>query len=93
MIQVLFVLLVPTLLGIALRKLNANVGAVVEMIGGLLGVLVILFLVGSWVPRNWQLLLATGFPVYVASIGLGLAGFCERQPLGRAASEVPDRGR
>jgi BASS family bile acid:Na+ symporter len=74
-IQVLFVLLVPTVLGIALRKWNANVGAVVELIGGLLGVLVIIFLVVSWVPRNWQLLLSTGFPVYAASIGLGLAGF------------------
>lgn len=74
-IQVLFVLLVPTVIGIGLRKWNANVGAVVEMIGGLLGVVVILFLVVSWVPRNYQLLLDTGFPVYAASIGLGLCGF------------------
>lgn len=74
-IQVLFVLLVPTVIGIALRKWNANVGAVIEMIGGLLGVVVILFLIVSWVPRNYQLLLDTGFPVYAASIGLGLCGF------------------
>jgi len=69
-IQVLFVLLVPTVIGIALRKWNANVGAVIEMVGGLLGVLVILFLVLSWVPRNSQLLMTTGFPVYAASISL-----------------------
>lgn len=74
-IQVLVVLLVPTLIGIALRKWNANVGAVVEMIGALLGVVVILFLIGSWVPRNWGLLLETGVPVYAASIGLGVIGF------------------
>ncbi|MFN4116230.1 MAG: bile acid:sodium symporter family protein [Inhella sp.] len=74
-IQVLFVLLVPTVIGIALRKWNANAGAVIEMIGGLLGVVVILFLIISWVPRNYQLLLDTGFPVYGASIGLGLFGF------------------
>jgi len=74
-IQVLVVLLVPTVLGIALRKWNANVGAVVEMVGGALGVAVILFLVITWVPRNWQLLLNTGFPVYAGSIGLGLLGF------------------
>jgi BASS family bile acid:Na+ symporter len=74
-IQVLFVLLVPTVIGIALRKWNANVGAVIEMIGGLLGVLVILFLIVSWVPRNGALLMQTGFPVYAGSIGLGLAGF------------------
>ena len=91
--QVLFVLLVPTLLGIALRKLNANVGAVVEMIGGLLGVLVILFLVGSWVPRNWQLLLATGFPVYVASIGLGLAGFALGYSISRVLRQDTRRSR
>jgi len=74
-IQVLVLLLVPTVIGIGLRKWNANAGAVIEMLGGLLGVLVILFLVVSWVPRNFQLLLQTGFPVYAGSIGLGLAGF------------------
>jgi len=83
-VQVLAVLLVPTLMGITLRRLNANVGAVVEMVGGLLGVVVILFLVGSWVPRNWPLLLQTGLPVYTASIGLGLVGMA----LGYALSRV-----
>lgn len=73
-IQVLVVLLVPTVLGMALRRLNANVGAVIELIGSLLGVFVILFLIGSWVPRNWQLLLATGAPVFSAAIGIGLIG-------------------
>lgn len=92
-IQVLFVLLVPTLLGIALRKLNANAGAVVEMIGGLLGVLVILFLMGSWVPRNFQLLLDTGFPVYAASIGLGLAGFLLGYGLSRLLRQDNRRSR
>jgi len=73
-IQVLVVLLVPTVIGMALRRFNANVGAVIEMIGGLLGILVILFLVVSWVPRNGALLMQTGWPVYTASIGLGLIG-------------------
>jgi bile acid transporter len=92
-IQVLFVLLVPTVLGIALRKWNANVGAVVELIGGLLGVLVIIFLVVSWVPRNWQLLLSTGFPVYAASIGLGLAGFALGYGLSRLLRQDARRSR
>jgi BASS family bile acid:Na+ symporter len=92
-IQVLVVLLVPTVLGIALRKWNANAGAVVEMIGGLLGVLVILFLIVSWVPRNWQLLLATGFPVYIGSVGLGLAGFVLGYGLSRAAKQDTRRSR
>ncbi|WP_296510404.1 bile acid:sodium symporter family protein [Rhodoferax sp.] len=73
--RVLFVLLVPTLIGMLLRKLNANVGAVIEMIGGLLGVVVILFLIVSWVPRNYQLLLTTSWQIYFGAIGLGVFGF------------------
>jgi len=92
-IQVLFVLLVPTVIGIALRKWNSNVGAMVEMLGGLLGVLVILFLVGSWVPRNWQLLLDTGFPVYAASVGLGLCGFVLGYGLSRLLRQDTRRSR
>jgi bile acid transporter len=92
-IQVLVVLLVPTVIGIALRKWNANAGAVIEMIGGLLGVFVILFLIGSWVPRNWQLLLETGFPVYAGSIGLGLAGFALGYLLSRALKQDARRSR
>jgi BASS family bile acid:Na+ symporter len=92
-IQVLFVLLVPTLLGVALRKWNANAGAVIEMLGGLLGVVVILFLIVSWVPRNWHLLLETGLPVYTASIGLGLAGFLLGYGLSRALRQDTRRAR
>ena len=92
-IQVLFVLLVPTLLGVALRKWNANVGAVIEMLGGLLGVVVILFLIVSWVPRNWPLLLETGLPVYTASVGLGLAGFLLGYALSRTLRQDTRRAR
>jgi BASS family bile acid:Na+ symporter len=92
-VQVLFVLLVPTLIGIALRKWNANVGAVIEMLGGLLGVFVILFLIGSWVPRNGALLLETGLPVYAASIGLGLAGFTLGYLLSRGLRQDARRAR
>ena len=87
------VLLVPTLLGIAMRKWNANLGAVTEMIGGLLGVVVILFLVVSWIPRNWQLLLSTGAPVYVGSIGLGLVGMALGYALSRALRQDGRRSR
>jgi BASS family bile acid:Na+ symporter len=73
--QVLAVLLIPTLLGMLLRKWNPNVGATLELAGGILGIAVILFLIGTWVPRNWQLLLTTGPAVYAAAIGLGLCGF------------------
>ena len=56
--QVLVVLLVPTLIGMATRKLNPNVGATLELVGGIMGILVILFLVVTWIPRN-HILLAT----------------------------------
>ena len=74
-IAVLFVLLVPTLIGMWLRKANANVGAVVELTGGILGIAVIVFLIATWVPRNWQLLRETSSLVYLSTILLGLIGF------------------
>ncbi len=73
--QVLFVLLVPTVIGMLLRRWNANVAGVVELVGGVMGILVIVFLVVSWVPRNHQLLASTPWPVYVGAIGLGVVGF------------------
>jgi BASS family bile acid:Na+ symporter len=72
--QVLVVLLVPTIIGMVLRKLNPNVGATIELFGALLGVVVILFLIVTWVPRNHQLLATTTWPVYFSAIGLGLFG-------------------
>jgi BASS family bile acid:Na+ symporter len=72
--QVLVVLLVPTLIGMVLRKLNPNIGATIELVGALLGVVVILFLIVTWVPRNHQLLATTPWAVYFCAIGLGLIG-------------------
>ena len=72
--QVLVVLIVPTLIGIVLRKWKPNVGATIELIGGLLGIFVILFLIVTWVPRNHMLLATTPWEVYVAAVGLGIVG-------------------
>ncbi|MFN9805712.1 MAG: bile acid:sodium symporter family protein [Betaproteobacteria bacterium] len=73
--QVLFVMLVPTLIGMLLRKWNPNVGATIELLGGLLGVVVIVFLIVTWVPKNYALLLSTPWQVYFGAIGLGVFGF------------------
>jgi len=73
--QVLFVLLVPTLIGVFLRKWNPNVGATLELLGGALGIVVIVFLIVSWVPRNYQLLASTPWQVYFGAVGLGVFGF------------------
>lgn len=91
--QVLVVLLVPTILGMLLRKWNANIGAVVELIGGFLGILVILFLIVSWVPRNYQLLLSTPAGVYFAAIGLGIIGMLLGYWLARALKQDNNRSR
>jgi BASS family bile acid:Na+ symporter len=67
-------LIVPVALGMLVRRLSANAGSVLELIGGLFGVLFIPFLIAIWVPRNWQLLLDTEWPTYTVAIGLGLVG-------------------
>ena len=82
--QVLVIMLIPTIIGMVIRKVNANIGATVEMIGSLLGIVVIVFLIVSWVPRNYQLLLSTPFSVYFSVIGLGMFGMA----LGYATSRL-----
>jgi len=73
-VAVLIVLLVPVAIGMALRKLNANVGAVIEFGGSILALAFIVFLMATWVPQNWQFLLDTTPATYVAAIGLGVVG-------------------
>ena len=73
-IVTLIILLIPVVLGMLLRKYSANVGAVLELMGGLVGVFFILFLLSTWVPRNWGLLSSTPWQTYVVAIGLGLFG-------------------
>lgn len=67
-------LVIPVALGMLVRRLSANAGAVLELIGGIFGVLFIPFLIAIWVPRNWQLLLITEWPTYAVAIGLGIVG-------------------
>src|SRR5690606_17246425 len=49
----------PIFLGIWLRRRSANVGVSTEVLGSVFGILVILLLLVTWVPRNWTLLLDT----------------------------------
>lgn len=91
--RLLFVLLIPTLLGMWLRRKNANIGAVIELIGGVLGALVIVFLVVTWVPRNWHLLMETSWQVYAAVILLGLIGFLFGYLFSRVLKLNPQKAR
>ena len=73
-IATLILLLVPVAIGMVLRKISANVGAVTEFMGSALALFFIVFLVISWIPRNWTFLLETTSATYIASIGLGVFG-------------------
>jgi len=67
-------LIIPVALGMLIRKFSSNFGAVIELLGSVVGLLFIPFLIAIWVPRNWQLLVTTDWPTYVVAIGLGLFG-------------------
>ena len=67
-------LIIPVALGMLLRKFSSNIGAVLELVGSVVGLLFIPFLIAIWVPRNWELLLTTQWPTYVVAIGMGLTG-------------------
>jgi len=67
-------LVIPVGLGMLVRRFSANAGAILELIGGVFGLLFIPFLIAIWVPRNWQLLLITEWPTYAVAIGLGVVG-------------------
>ena len=67
-------LIIPVALGMLIRKFSSNVGAVLELVGSVVGLLFIPFLIAIWVPRNWELLLTTQWPTYVVAIGMGLTG-------------------
>ena len=90
---VIFGLIVPVALGMLLRRLSSNVGAVLELMGGLFGLLFIPFLIIIWVPRNWQLLLTTTWPTYVVAIGLGVVGITVAYFLAKAIRLHPMNAR
>jgi bile acid:Na+ symporter, BASS family len=71
----LIILLAPVIIGVLIRRWNANVGALVELTGGALGIFFIMLLLLTWVPRNWQFLLSTPPSVFAGVIGLGVLGF------------------
>jgi BASS family bile acid:Na+ symporter len=73
--------------------MSPNIGATIELLGGFLGILVILFLVVTWIPRNHQLLATTPWTVYFAAIGLGLIGMALGYGLARLLRQDAKRSR
>jgi len=70
----LVILLIPVVLGMLIRRYSANTGAVLELLGGFFGLFFIVFLMATWVPRNWGLLSSTPWQTFLVAIGLGLFG-------------------
>jgi len=87
------VLLVPVVLGMIIRRYSANVGAVLELLGGFFGLFFIVFLVLTWVPRNWGLLSSTPWQTYVVAIGLGLFGILIAYGISKAIRLHPANAR
>jgi BASS family bile acid:Na+ symporter len=86
-------LLIPVVAGMILRRYSANVGAVMELLGGFFGLFFIVFLMATWVPRNWALLTSTPWQTYVVAIGLGLFGIAIAYAIARAIRMHPSNAR
>ncbi|MEQ1737811.1 MAG: bile acid:sodium symporter, partial [Rhodoglobus sp.] len=89
----LAILLIPVVLGMIIRRYSANVGAVMELMGGFFGLFFIVFLMATWVPRNWALLTGTPWQTYVVAIGLGLFGIFIAYVISRAIRLHPMNAR
>lgn len=89
----LAVLLIPVVLGMLIRRYSANIGAVLELLGGFFGLFFIVFLVLTWVPRNWALLSSTPWQTYVVAIGLGLFGILVAYGISKAIRLHPANAR
>jgi bile acid transporter len=89
----LVILLVPVAIAMVVRRFNANIGAVMELMGGIFGVFVILFLIVTWVPRNWQLLMTTPWNVYFIAVLLGPIGITIAYGISKAIRLHPANAR
>jgi bile acid transporter len=86
-------LLIPVIAGMILRRYSANIGAVMELLGGFFGLFFIVFLMATWVPRNWALLTSTAWQTYTVAIGLGLFGIFIAYAIARAIRLHPANAR
>jgi bile acid transporter len=89
----LVILLVPVVVGMFIRRRSANIGAVMELMGGFFGLFFIVFLIATWVPRNWSLLTITPWQVYAVAICLGLFGISIAYTIARAIKLHPMNAR
>lgn len=67
--------LLPVAGGMYLRRRSERWAKNMEETGAALGIIVILFLIVSWLPRNFSEMIQTDVSILFTSIGLGLGGF------------------
>jgi bile acid transporter len=71
----LIMVLLPVILGMILRKKSPDWAKTAEDTAGFVGILVILYLLGTAFIRHTKYFAQTPVEVYVGAVGLGLAGF------------------
>jgi BASS family bile acid:Na+ symporter len=71
----LVLVLVPVCGGLILRRISRGWAKVAEDTAGFMGMIVILYLIATAFYRHHDLIFGTPWPIYFASIALGLAGF------------------
>ncbi len=71
----LLLVLVPVCGGLILRRFSTGWAKVAEDTAGFVGMIVILYLIVTATLRHFPLIFSTPWPVYLASISLGLFGF------------------
>ena len=71
----LVLVLVPVCGGLLLRRISRGWAKVAEDTAGFMGMIVILYLIGTAFYRHHSLIFSTPWPIYIASIALGLFGF------------------
>jgi BASS family bile acid:Na+ symporter len=74
-ISSLVLVLVPVVLGMILRRKSPDWAKTAEDTAGFVGIIVILYLLGTAFIRHGGLFLQTPIEVYIGAIGIGLAGF------------------
>jgi hypothetical protein len=76
-----------------IRRYSPNVGAVMELMGGFFGLFFIVFLMVTWVPRNWRAARHHAWQVYLVAVFLGLLGITIAYLIARAIKLHPMNAR
>lgn len=71
----LILVLIPVAIGMLLKRFRPDWAKTAEDTAGFMGIIVIMYLVGTAFIRHGSLFLQTPFTVYIGSIAVGLIGF------------------